>query len=83
VSLVPKVLFQQFRFFMNLFFLTLCLTQFVPALKVGFMFTYLAPLVTVLAFSLLKEAFEDFLRFRRDREANLAEYTWVRPSGQR
>lgn len=38
--------------------------------QVGFLFTYIAPLVFVLGVTLLKEGIDDFHRWRRDREAN-------------
>lgn len=44
---VPMVLYEQFRYFFNLFFLIVTLSQFIPILKVGFLFTYVAPLVFV------------------------------------
>lgn len=40
----------------------------------GFLFTYIAPLIMVLAFTLVKEALDDFKRFRRDQESNGAMY---------
>lgn len=42
----------------------------IPALKVGFLFTYVAPLAFVLVITLLKEAWDDFQRYRRDKELN-------------
>lgn len=59
VTIIPKVLFNQFKFFYNLFFLLIALSQFVPVLKVGFLFTYIAPLAFVLVVTLLKEAADD------------------------
>ncbi len=56
---MPKVLFNQFKFFYNLFFLLISLSQFIPALKVGYLFTYIAPLAFVLTITLLKEAVDD------------------------
>ena len=53
-------LFNQFKFFYNFFFLAISLSQFIPALKVGLLFTYVAPLVFVLAITIFKEAFDDF-----------------------
>ena len=47
-------------FFFNMFFLIIALSQFVPFLKVGFMFTYVAPLVFVLVVTMIKEAYDDF-----------------------
>ena len=35
------------------------MSQFIPALKVGFMFTYIAPLVFVLTITIVKEEFDD------------------------
>ena len=62
IFLIPIVLFHQFMFFSNLFFLTISLSQFIPELKVGFMFTYIAPLVVVLGITIIKEAFDDYFR---------------------
>lgn len=58
-TFIPVVLYNQFKFFFNLFFLLICLSQLFPALKVGFLFTYVAPLAFVLVVTLLKEAWDD------------------------
>jgi phospholipid-translocating ATPase len=42
----------------------------IPALKVGFLFTYVAPLAFVLVITLMKEAWDDLQRYRRDKELN-------------
>ena len=60
LTLVPVVLFNQFKFFYNFFFLLISLSQFFEPLKVGLMFTYIAPLVFVLMITIFKEAFDDF-----------------------
>lgn len=70
ISVVPTVLFQQFCFFSNLFFLGISLSQLIPDLKVGFMFTYVAPLAVVLGITVIKEAVDDYKRFLRDKETN-------------
>jgi len=70
VTFVPLVLYNQFKFFFNLFFLVIALTQFIPPLKVGIMFTYFFPLAFVLFVTLLKEAADDITRYRRDKELN-------------
>lgn len=74
ITFIPKVLYNEFKFFFNMFFLVIALSQFVPFLKVGFMFTYVAPLAFVLLITMVKEFFDDFGRFRRDKELNNAEY---------
>lgn len=73
-NFLPIVLFNQFKLFFNFFQLAINLSQFIPILKVGFLFTYIAPLIMVLAFTLVKEALDDFKRFRRDQESNGAMY---------
>ena len=47
---------------------------FVPFLKVGFMFTYVAPLVFVLTITMFKEAFDDCKRRTQDKNLNNKEY---------
>lgn len=70
LSFVPKVVFEQFRFFYNFFYLLLCITQLIPMLKVGLLFSYVAPLAFVLLMTLLKEAYDEINRWRRDKDMN-------------
>ncbi|EDK31407.1 phospholipid-translocating P-type ATPase, flippase family protein (macronuclear) [Tetrahymena thermophila SB210] len=70
ISFVFVVLFNEFKYFFNMFFLLIAISQFIPPLQVGLQFTYIAPLVLVLTLTMLKEAYDDFKRFQRDREAN-------------
>ena len=81
-SFLPLVLYHQFQYFFNLFFLLIAMSQFVDMLKVGFMFTYIAPLILVLGFTLLKEAYDDRNRKARDLETNTQRYTVFRKSGK-
>jgi phospholipid-translocating ATPase len=74
LNFIPKVLYNEFKFFFNLFFLLIALSQFIEPLRVGFLFTYVAPLVIVLMVTMIKEAFDDFARYRRDKSINLARY---------
>lgn len=70
ITFLPVVLYNQFKFFYNLFFLLIALSQFYAPLKVGFLFTYISPLVFVLAITLIKEAVDDIQRFRKDKDIN-------------
>ncbi|OMJ93370.1 hypothetical protein SteCoe_3608 [Stentor coeruleus] len=63
-------LYYQFKQPMNFFFLAIALSQFYPPFQVGFLFTYIAPLVFVLVVTMSKEAYDDFLRWKRDKEVN-------------
>jgi len=79
--LIPLVLFNQFKFFSNLFFLLIAISQFFPPLKVGFMFTYIAPLAVVLTITIIKEGVDDFKRYQRDKEANSQKYKKISDKG--
>lgn len=74
ITLIPKVLFNQFKFFYNLFFLIISVSQFIPVLKVGYTFTYVAPLIFVLLVTIVKEAADDIQRWRKDKEINGCQY---------
>ena len=94
-TFLPIVFYEQFKFFFNLYFLLVALSQFIPALKTGtppfspalcesfltilfispgFLVTYIAPLAFVLLVTMGKEAYDDYKRNLRDREANSARY---------
>ncbi|KAF9804678.1 hypothetical protein IEO21_09292 [Rhodonia placenta] len=73
-TFLPIVFYEQFKFFFNLYFLLVALSQFIPALKIGFIATYIAPLAFVLCVTMGKEAYDDYKRNLRDREANSARY---------
>lgn len=50
------------------------LSQFIPALKIGFIVTYIAPLAFVVSVTMGKEAYDDYKRYQRDKEANSQRY---------
>jgi len=81
ISFMPVVLYEQFKYFFNLYFLLVVLVQLWPPLRIGFMFSSLAPLLFVLSVTLLKEGFEDFKRMLRDREVNSEKFQRLTPSG--
>ncbi len=45
-----------------------------PALRIGFLITYISPLIFVLSITLLKEGIDDIKRYRRDKEINSEKY---------
>ncbi|KAJ1985409.1 putative aminophospholipid-translocase [Dimargaris verticillata] len=81
VTFIPLVLYEQFKFFFNLYFLLVALSQLVPALRIGYLFTYVGPLCFVLLVTMGKEAYDDWVRRRRDGEANAQSYEVLQPSG--
>jgi len=45
IEIYFQVLYQQFKFFLNLYFLIMAMSQFVPELRLGYLYTYWGPLV--------------------------------------
>jgi phospholipid-translocating ATPase len=76
-SFLPLTLYNEFSFFLNIYFLLVALSQIIPYLRIGYMSTYIAPLAMVLTISIGKEAVDDIARRRRDAEANAEPYTVV------
>ena len=70
LTFFPRALYEEFRMFYNLFFLAIAISQVIPALRVGYLITYIGPLAFVLTVSLAKSAFDDLMRRRRDDEVN-------------
>ena len=80
-SFLPRTLYNEFSFFINLYFLIVALSQVIPPLRIGVLWTYMAPLGFVLTVTLGKEAYDDVIRRRRDAEANRELYTMLQLSG--
>ncbi|RVX68077.1 hypothetical protein B0A52_08216 [Exophiala mesophila] len=74
-SFLPRTLYNEFSFFLNIYFLLVALSQIIPFLRIGVMSTYIAPLLFVLSITLGKEAMDDIARRRRDAEANSEPFT--------
>ena len=79
--LASQVLFEQFSYFFNLYFLLVAASQFFPPLMLGLRFSYVAPLAFVLVVTMSKEAYDDRRRFREDRALNLQSYARLLPGG--
>ena len=74
---LPTVIYNQFKQFGNFFYLTLTISQFIPELKVGFLFAYLSPLCVVIVVSLLKELSDDINRRIQDLKTNSTKVTTI------
>ena len=83
ITFLPLVLFEQFRFFLNLYFLVMACTQFIPMFRVGYLYTYWGPLIFVLCVTILREAIDDIKRAYRDKELNSQMYTLISENGRR
>ena len=74
ISFIPVVIFNQFKQFGNFFYLVMTITQFFPPLVVGFLFSYLSPLIIVVGAAMLKELYDDINRRYQDRITNNEKY---------
>ncbi|KAH0789062.1 phospholipid-translocating P-type ATPase [Histomonas meleagridis] len=81
LTLIPLFLYQQFRFFTNFFYLVITLLQFIPALQVGLLFSYVSPLLFVLVISFIKEMCDEVQVMKRDYELNSQKYTLITSEG--
>jgi phospholipid-translocating ATPase len=81
LSFIPLVLFNQFKFFLNLYFLVMALSQFIPQLRIGYLYTYWGPLGFVISVTMIREAIDDIRRWQRDREVNLTRYAKLTERG--
>lgn len=52
----------------------MALSQFIPDIRIGYLYTYWGPLTFVLAVTICREACDDFRRYQRDREVNSQRY---------
>uniref|UniRef100_A0A673BAP7 Phospholipid-transporting ATPase n=1 Tax=Sphaeramia orbicularis TaxID=375764 RepID=A0A673BAP7_9TELE len=67
-TFLPAVLFNQFKYFFNLYFLLLACSQFVNELRLGALYTYWVPLGVVLLITITREAVEEIRCYLRDKE---------------
>ena len=56
-------------------------SQFIPQLRIGYLYTYWGPLGFVIAVTMIREAIDDFRRFQRDREVNGSRYAKLTQRG--
>ncbi|KAK6463260.1 ATPase that leads to neomycin-resistant protein when overexpressed [Scheffersomyces coipomensis] len=74
ITFIPIILYEQFKFFFNLYFLLTALSQIIPQLRIGYLSSYIVPLGFVLTVTMMKEAGDDIARRRRDKEQNNEHY---------
>uniref|UniRef100_A0A673YGH8 Phospholipid-transporting ATPase n=1 Tax=Salmo trutta TaxID=8032 RepID=A0A673YGH8_SALTR len=80
-TFLPGVLFNQFKYFFNLYFLLLACSQFVNELRLGALYTYWVPLGFVLIITIMREAVEEIRCYCRDKEVNSQIYSKLSTRG--
>ena len=81
-SFLPMSLFNQFKYFYNIYFLMTALSQLIPILKVGLAFTYFAPLIFVIALAMIKDGIDELRIYRRDIKLNNEEFDCLNENNQ-
>ena len=66
---------------MDIFFLLMASSQFIPFLRIGLIYTYWGPLMFVTFVTMCREGFDDFSRYRRDKEVNSSKYSKLTSRG--
>lgn len=69
-NFVPLSLMMQFTRVSNLYFLLLTILQSIPAISPLKAYTAIVPLVFVLGTSMIREAVEDYSRYKQDKISN-------------
>ena len=59
----------------------MAMSQFVPELRIGYLYTYWGPLGFVISVSMIREGIDDFRRWQRDREVNSSRYVKLTEKG--
>jgi phospholipid-translocating ATPase len=75
-NFVPKQLLFQFSKLGNFYFLVMGILQMIPGLSTVGRWTTIVPLSIFVAFSMLKEGYDDYRRYQLDKSENRSE-TWV------
>ena len=74
ITFLPTALLVQFLRVANIYFLIIAILQSIPAISPLNAYTAVFPLVFVLSISLIREAIEDYRRYRSDRITNMTKY---------
>lgn len=84
LTFLPRVFFNNFKHFLNLYFLVLCVLQFFPVFQVGYLVSYVLPIVIILAVSVVRDFIDERQIRRKDEALNSERYTCLhQPFGPR
>jgi len=81
-TFIPKFLFEQFRRYANIFFLSIGLLQQIPGVSPTGRYVTIVPFILILILTAIKELVEDFKRHSADRKVNQTEVEVLTPEGQ-
>ena len=70
ISFLPVSLFYQFKKFSNIYFLAIAVLTGIPEISPFTPITSILPLAFVVVVSMVREGYEDYQRYKSDREVN-------------
>ncbi|XP_053574562.1 phospholipid-transporting ATPase VB isoform X1 [Bombina bombina] len=70
LSFIPKNLFEQFHRFANMYFVAIAALNFVPVVNAFQPAVAIIPICIILAITAIKDIWEDFRRYKSDKEIN-------------
>ena len=82
-SFLPVYLFNQFKYFINLFFLIVAILSCIPQIQAASPVASIVPLCIMLAFSTVREFIDEIRKYIADRKLNRIEYTKLNTDGSK
>ncbi|EAS04930.2 phospholipid-translocating P-type ATPase, flippase family protein (macronuclear) [Tetrahymena thermophila SB210] len=70
LTFLPLVLWNHFQNFMNLLYLIITISQFIYDLKVGYVYTYLSPVIFIVFLVMAREVYDNIKIFVQDSKYN-------------
>ena len=82
-TLLPLFFFNEYKHFSNFYFLLIALTQIYEPFRIGFLITYIGPIILVAGLSLIKELWDEIKRKLKDKKLNKEIYIKITDNGQK
>ncbi|KFQ19715.1 putative phospholipid-transporting ATPase VA, partial [Mesitornis unicolor] len=70
LTFLPKNIYEQFHRFANIYFVVIALLNFVPVVNAFQPEVSVIPVCVIMAIAAIKDAWEDFRRYKLDKEIN-------------
>lgn len=74
ITFLPRIFYNNFKHFLNLYFLILAVLQFFPIFQVGYLISYVLPIAIILAVSFVRDFIDERQIRRKDEALNSETY---------
>ena len=82
-TFLPLFLYNEYKYFANFYFLMLAVVQIWPPIRVGFLITYIGPIIMVTGLSLIKELWDEIKIAGKDKIINSEDYLKLTSKGDK